>query len=263
MSSRIFKAKLGQDDLKKGASYKPGTLGYDPKLITKLFLRHVSSDNPLFDTSLSEDFADIITTHAQEDFDPRQFLDAVVAEASIGPGLSSFSYLDKFLSPVVQALYTLEYNSFELDLSLCEAGDRTLNLATALKGKPGRLLEMKYTGISTFRFGNSNEFCKLTLEGAAESVGSESEWSEFIVTKRVPLYPLGFAGSNCTFRLAEIDYCDQMFLDYLDHITDEEYGDALAHGPVLVYIKNKGFFERGNKLYVPDSQDEWKEVKLL
>lgn len=261
MSGKIFKDKMGNKGLKKGGTYKRASLTYDPELIQKL-LRHYYTDAPssYHYWSLSDEFADIIKTHAQEDIDPRQFLDAVVAKASTARGLSSSSYLDDFLTPLVQALYNLEYNSFELDFSLCETDGRILYLATGLRGKPGNLLEVRYKGISPYRVGNSNEFCKLSLDGAAESVGPESEWSEFTVTKRVPLSGLADVGSNCVFRIGEPDPGDLMFCEYLDHITEAEYGDALPHGPVLVYLKNKGFFERNNKLYFPDGPGKWKEV---
>lgn len=256
MSHKIFKpsAQMGEQQ-QEGARYKPVSPTYDPQFIKKL-LSHRASDALASDfcTTLPDEFADIIRTHAQEDFDPRQFLDAVVAEASIARGLSSSSYLDDFLTPVVQALYNLDYNSFELDLSFCDTGNSAVTLATGLRGKPGRLLEVKYRGISPSMVGNYNEFCKLTLDGAAGIVGTESEWSEFTVTKRVQLFTLGEAGSNCVFCIGEPDPCELMFCDYIDPVTEDDYE------PVLSYLENEGFFERGNELYFPDGPGRWKEV---
>lgn len=253
MSHQIFKPSAQMGKQQDGARYKPVSPTYDPALIKKL-LSHCYPGNPRPGISLSDEFAPLITTHAQEDFDPRQFLDAVVAEASTARGLSSSSYLDDFLTPVVQALYNLGYNSFELDLSFCDTGNSAVTLATGLRGKPGKLLEVTYKGISPYEVSNCNEFCKVTLDGAAESVGSGSGWSEFTVTGRVPLHTLGDAGSYCVFRLAEPDPCELMFCDYIDPVTEDDYE------PVLSYLENEGFFTRGNELYFPDGQGRWKEV---
>ncbi len=36
MSGKVFKGQMGKDDLKKGASYKPGELCYDLKLVSEI-----------------------------------------------------------------------------------------------------------------------------------------------------------------------------------------------------------------------------------
>ncbi len=241
---------------KKRETYTPAELNAYSELFDeiKLYWENTYMKNVFLSYGEKvEDLDCIITNYVQEDIDPRQFLDAVVLEAS-AKGASSFM-LTELMSPMLQALYNRGHNDFVIDFALYSLDRPVLatTLAHDLKAEPDRRLKAMFLGIDVTMFAQYVENCDLVLDGEVYHLGNDSTDSKFTVTKQVHLVPLGQWASGCEFRLYQPDYCESMLSEYI-------LGELQPEEPALKFLENHGFWKRNNTLYVPDDSEEWSEV---
>ncbi len=208
-----------------------------------------------------------------EDLDHDQFLDAVVASVwSHTPEESSMRaamalYL---LDPLLQALYNLGRNGFTLLLPPSLEEPRGYHLATGLKGKKGRPLEVTVRTPLVQMLGCGAEYCKITLHGDSKHPGSGgAQHSEFICNgevEEVGWYP----AEHCTYYVRSAASINaggvrvkQCTFYVSEHVSDGDV-ERLRQGTFFFSGEKKGFlfrsFMRNNRLFEPDGSGDWQEV---
>ena len=268
--SRLFKDKLGQDDLEKSASYKQSD--YDPALVNdtiKEFLDFIAKTTDhdehnlmaikteLFEQRV-ENYVTTLGSVTDEDFVYQLFLDTLVYqlewkhEEEANPAFMNFLF-----SPLVQALYNLEYNGFHLDISGLTIGS-PWQMVSHLRGTPDNPLRLTYKG-DAYHCGAHLNHCELTAIGKVEVLGFSASHSDF--TFRGEAKTLAIEAEQCTFRIPGVDHAHITQLSFPTSFVDYDVSMHTVDGVLHSYFKlPHNFFENKNSLYIPDGEGGWKEV---
>ncbi len=172
---------------------------------------------------------------ADPEFDHNAFLEAYILALGLWRPAESAERVEKFLSPMVQALYDAGRNSFRI----CLDGLVPFMVATGLHGTPERRLELSYTG-SAFSFGTKSQFCILSLHGDAEDAGGGSDYCEFdLADSRAKV---GYASTGCDYRIRSPD---QIVIPVPQAFTLYRHHDRMPHVPrdCTFRVKDRGEFD--------------------
>jgi len=201
-----------------------------------------------------------------ENFAHRPFLDAVVTSLWMREPEGSFlriAMAKHLIDPLIQALYNLGHNDF--DLTLPPYLDKPLGYSLGtLKGTRGRPLELTVRTPFIQQLGCGAQYCKITLHGNAEYPGSGfARYSEFIcedAVEGVGKYPVEY----CTFRVPTSD-C-------ISHVGDAKHSQFYVSERVSMNewlrFKQGSLFKDSdtfcdsyrNRLFEPDGKEGWREV---
>lgn len=160
------------------------------------------------------------------------------------------------LTEMVGALYAFGGNDFAVDLTSLSRGGVGLEVGYGLIGSADRPLEAAFsTPAWVTSFGAYTEDARLTLKGRSTGSGSAAKKSVLTLLGKASVMSVGYTSSSaqCAYYLGEPDYGIPMQ-------TVPPTDDPLV--ATSVALKLFGFFERGNRLFVPDPDDSrgWKEV---
>lgn len=238
--SGIFKAKLGSEDLRKGASYKPGSGGISYEaastfmeqfLAIDLIQMCLRRDEPQMYGELVDLATSFIEPHNTEEFNPQGFLDAVIhrlAEAGEPEyGVDVRDEPDYLIDSMLQALYNLGYNNLVVDPMYFPYPPE--DMASYLHGEADNPLTFSYNGSLSW-LGNNARHCRIKAGGGVKVLGKDAESSVFYVKSPIEKW---------TANPEDL----------------KENRDDLICIPL-------DFFDKGNKLYVPDGKGDWKGLTL-
>ncbi len=208
-------------------------------------------------STISQRVHGLATTYLEEteQVDPNALLTEIVDEYSWRARKNDEWSLDALFTPVLRALYEHDYNGFHLDISGLER--QPMRIVSALWGNEERPLELVCVG-DVFFFGSSMGYCHLELFGNAYSVANSSHYSDVIIHGEVSSRA-GDRASNCTFELQSV----QGVSTSGRNSDCSYYVENPTKGHLSYIRKRKMFYEKGNKLLVPDEDNpgEWKEVR--
>lgn len=203
-----------------------------------------------------DDFTDKLRPEVDDDFEHQTFIDALVKELTIKEaGAFHLTRMDSLFSPLLQALYNLERNDFDLDLSHLPV--RPYRMMTYLSGTEDNVLRLSYNG-KVWRFGEYLSHCSLDAKGHVQYlVGHKTQDSEFIL--HVPPENIGDSGLNNRFRLSGIDELSLPYIQYYKY--PPRIALVLKRGDCITEaLVEKHFFKNGNQLHIPEGPGGWKEV---
>lgn len=275
MSSKMFKP----DSLKReqrGARYKPG-VKVDCRLADELFALYKDDtlNYPILFAHVYEGYFKKTLELVRNCIKPfegdlehhRTVLDQLVTRLYMGGGAPCLQKVSNIFCAAVQALYELEHNDFLVDLSPITAfhDSETLyrlgnDFGRYLKGGEGNLLKMECRGNFT-DVCEESRYCAVELSGTAVNVAKSAD--NVVLAS---LGPTGFAGEHaveCELYVRSQDsvvkngWKNSFYVH--DSVTDEFLRSLEV--PLKTAVGEKDFFERGNRILVPDSSGGWGEVE--
>lgn len=238
--SGIFKGKMGKEGLEKGASYKSGSGGVSCKaagelverfLALDLIMMHFRTTEEKIYGELTAQATAIIEPYNTEEFNPQGFLGtAVHLLAESGEPVFWVDVRaepDYLIEPMLQALYNLGHNSLIVDPM--HLPYPPTDMASYLHGEPGNPLAFSYNGPVGW-LGNNARHCRIKTGGYVKVLGKDAEDSTFYVKARIRRWTA----------------------------SPEELKDEMED---IIYLP-LGFFDKGNKLFVPGGESGWKELTV-
>ena len=228
----------------------------------------------------TEHWSSTISSIMTEEFDPDEFLDGVITSLGLCDDISKRNSV-YLLTPLVQALYNLDYNDFTLDIAALHGTELKGSMGLHLEGTPSRALRITYQG-KVHAVGYRTKYCDISIEGPlAKGAGFEAEHSEFTIhhldaSTFTSLPFLGTSSRSCIFHIPPLE--DLSWMRGSSHIPYIMPWHAVPYdgryyfsGPLsdedLRFLKEKGFFKpegilrKRNHVYVPDGEGDWNEVK--
>ncbi len=191
----------------------------------------------------------ILSRGIDDDFSHNAFLDWLVIRLSTNwTDNVMINDLDVFLNVVVQGLYNLNYNNFQLDITPFSRYEHSEvdDLACDLLGIEEDPLVLKLVG-DAWNFGHGNEHCVLELYGDAHSAGGGSENSHYLLHGKAG--NLAFTSRFCTYELEQSG-----------HVCAGTVGCTFYAKKGLGSVVDWPFWDENNKLYYPDDKDGWKQI---
>ena len=270
MNSRIFKATLGQDYMEKGATYKPGEQSYDLKLVNEIVERCEYLTLGAHDGTVAF-ITNAVPKQMEylEHFDQDAFLEALVLGWQQN---EDYDTLDFALTKSVEALHGAGIGNFTINLRAVP--ERLYKGFSSLRGSEEHPLTITCLG-EVEHVGSGVEHCNLEVVDYVESFGHGARFSEFRFTgsRDVPVLPgwgaedsayyiprmegMPFTRSKeyLMFRMKIFDYSGFLPTSLRCRFYVEEVRPEL-----LKAMEGKGFWQKENRLYVPNEKGGWKEV---
>lgn len=192
--------------------------------------------------------------HVDKGFGHQAFLDTLVAKLEREATPFHVARLDTLFSPVLQALYSLGRNGFDIDLTSLPG--RPFRMLTFLEGKPENPLRLCYRGGPVFNFGERLSYCSVeaavVVDNRAGKMARNCDMSFFWSVRSA-----GLDAYSSTFHVRSVssvpERADNCAYYLAEGIPDDDM--ATWWPGRLDYFS---FFKRGNSLYVPDGEERWK-----
>lgn len=251
MSTGMFEGLEGAVRPEDSGSYTPGEQGFDPESLDGVMRPYTWGILPSNWNISVEMLRPLVEGGKVASADA--FLDAVVGRInSLEPG--HLTGISRLLDPLVQALYDCGHNCFRLDLG--EQFNWSWDLMSHLRGSEQRPLAVSCV-VDVWRgFGLDARYCCLELTGNCAEGGQGSEHSVFRFSGLVKT--AGRASGSCSYTLDSARSIKGHALPrgsevYVRQEPEEWHLDRLA---------KSGFFNRGNRLYLLESDGSSTEVRL-
>lgn len=262
MSGKIFKSKVGDGAIAKGARYKKGGSGLNLPLVDEMIDCFTSKENP--NHYRQGHYHNLIReAELPDDFDPNLFLEGLVIRVAATTTGEPLERLEYMFNPILMGLHELGYNNFNLNL----LGFPSLMwMGGGFKGGPDEFFELSYSG-EVHTFGHMVERCKVDYRGRVTHFGSGAKWSWLSADGRL-VYP-GLEAEDTVFHF--LSGCPVLWKEEGRTMrrTNLEmpvrcsyFLEKGADDVDMDYLVKEQFFERGNKLWVPDAKGGWKEVPV-
>lgn len=262
MGSTIFKGKLGKKGLVKGATYKVGSLGYDPKmaneLVDRFFEQHTFVSAEAFSSHVEEECSPQLRTHPDLNID--SFIDAIIRRLEEGSDFLHARYAGAVLNPLVALMYELGYKHISLDLrGVNGMQQKIVNDIAATDEQPFSIVLRlaKYSmGLDACYAASHLSHCNIRLFGSAETVGDNGSHSDYTLEDKV--LQAGDSASDCVFRFPHVK--DVLLTNERDPVyADRHRFKMITEDSYFELSVENSFFIHKNKLLIPDGAG-WKEV---
>lgn len=276
MSGKMFKGKMGNGTVDKSATYKSAEHPYDLKLVNRL----VQQCECLGTMNSREKITSFVRKNvlekaeSVEDFDHKAFLEAIIAACAVDSDVDNINLrLDLLISVSMQALYDAGIEEFNIDFSHLPKHEDYF-VVCEVKGTEKKPLKLTTTG-DVRRLGSTMHYCELEVaEGSVQSAGTHSESSVFRLDgPKTEVVSVGSWATGSDYYVKDIKpVLGSLMKLPLDGITDYELYQASskkcrfyvrngAGGEALEQLKEAGFFDKLNRVLIPDGPDRWKEVR--
>ncbi len=267
MGRDIFQSLEGYLEHLEREHYEPGKESYSAILGQQYAQSYIDGE---FDTLLSFAWAgqsfwnkcvdtlkNWMERWDEDGFEHQEFLDSMVYHLSTNPKPDLPKRMQDLLDTTIQALYSLDYNCFFLNLSLLEEID---GIGRRLQGTPGRPLELSCYAEHLSYLGSETGNCTFSLSGSADSLGYKAVSSIYTVDGIVN--EAGKSAHNSDFHLTEFSCVSEIGAGNTYHIytlpgEDEHTKKLLSN--MHTRFSARHFWSKGNKLYFPKG-DDWEEV---
>lgn len=244
------------------ALYKDDTFN-NPILFAHLYKNHFKDTVELV--------RDCITPFEDELEHHEIVLDQLVTRLYLGGEDPCLQKVSNIFCATVQVLYELEHNNFIVDLSPLTAfhdsappyGYKYLlgnDFGKYLHGKEERHLRLECRGNFT-DVCEESKYCTVGLKGTAVNIAKSAD--TVVLTS---LGPTGFAGAHAVGCELYVKSQDSVVKNgwhnsfYVRDGVTEEFLRSLEE-QLRTAVGEKDFFERGNRVLVPNCAGEWAEVE--
>lgn len=257
--SSIFKDRMGDGAVEKGASFKRGCSGLNHPLVEEL-IGCLTEQNP--DQYRQSHYYDrIVETEFPDDFDHNLFLEGLMTRLAAAEPGEYLERLEYMFNPLLKSLYNKGCNGFELDFS----NYPTLAwMAGGFQGEPERVFELIYNG-DVHTFGRAADYCKINYNGRSTFFGLRATWS-YLCADQIVVCP-GLEAEDSMFRFIrgtpELWTPRGIGMRNTNHEQPKRCAFFLDQGSDDVdmdYLVKEQFFERENSLWVPDGKGGWEKV---
>ncbi len=246
---------------KEREHYEPGEHNYEAELAGSIAEQYFNTTMSDITTvmDLGDDLDSQLPDTYEESFNPNVLLDALIARIALG-GQADYQYgLNLILVPLIRKYYDLGYNGFVVNLSPLETGPH--QMLDRFVGEEDRPLELTWKSNNRMsEFAWMARHCNLTFHGTAEYMGYYVK--NVTIDMRGEANTVGTCAEDSTFYIPSLfqigvysnieaysTRCDfHITLPILEHHPFEE-------------VANKDFYERKNRILVPDSSGGWEELK--
>ncbi len=247
-------------------SYEPGILHYKPSLVKDVADLYLSGELDAIrysfndpDTHLNRACVlyDVIDYARLEGFDHNRFIEDVLTYTRDTKEWQP--KLHVLLNSLVQALYMMDYNSFDMDINPFIGSPD--NLLCYLHGTDAPLeATLHLEDFHQESVAADLENCKIELFGRAGHVGWRSKSSVFVCHDEV--WSVGGASEDCEFHIQSTHPIPVHTTTHFTSTDSRYYVEKGVSKNYLSVLKKTEFAEKGNTLFVPDENNpgEWKEV---
>ena len=267
MSGTAFEGLEGAVPAADGESYTGGALTCDPGLVegcVAKFMALVEGGTYLIPDEEGRGFfreiagtcTERLRPHVDEGFGHQAFLDALVAKLEREATPFHVARLDTLISPVLQALYSLGRNGFDIDLTSLPG--LPYRMLTFLEGTKDNPLRIAYRGGRVRHFGEMLSHCSVAASAVVEDYAAKGA-RHCEMTFGEGDFGVGFEAESCTFHVRSASSVPERAYSCTYYLAD-----GIPDDPVATWWPGRldyfGFFRRDNTLFVPDGDGGWKET---
>ncbi len=260
MSRDILDEKL-REGRKERETYAPGGEGYESELVSKIMDMYDTLRQNHINTSC-QDWSRIHFTEFFNELssalegaviaNPNLFLNEIIWQASMNYELQGAKFVClRLVDPLVQAFYNQGHNDFVVDFSILPGKQEFA--ASYLKGNMDEQLIAHYRGDCDM-YAYATSLVTLTVEGDSRTLSHKSYDS--IITHEGWSQTVGWTSQNCEYTLLD----SRSHLNHFGNRNCVFRTSQEMDAETINYLHRWAFFKRGNRLFVPYGEGEWKEI---